>query len=81
VDINFNPRRYHIDSEILVTTILTDLHEELHLAFYNRFLILISLDDKSLGPMSTMTSQKEGHPSGELGMMEADSTGGPEIYL
>ncbi|KAK3356970.1 hypothetical protein B0T25DRAFT_589382 [Lasiosphaeria hispida] len=74
----FRFRRYNANSQILIITIPTDLHEALHLGLYERYRDQLVRNGregswKSIG--SATFRAEQGHPGGDSG--EGDSTGGP----
>lgn len=70
----FRFRRYSTNSQILIITIPTHLHEALHLGLYGRF--LRSTTEEKWNDIGSATHRaKQGHPGG--GSSEGDSTGGP----
>ncbi|KAK3359881.1 hypothetical protein B0T25DRAFT_577931 [Lasiosphaeria hispida] len=72
-------RDYDSDSQILIITIPTALHEELHGRLYDEFIGQVrdmGLKNSWRGIRSTTLSAQQGH-SGRSGK-EGDSTGGPE---
>ncbi|KAK3365909.1 hypothetical protein B0T24DRAFT_405706 [Lasiosphaeria ovina] len=70
----FRFRRYNANSQILIITIPTDLHEALHLGIYSPFIRSTTEKKwKSIG--SARFRAEQGHPGGDGG--EGDSTGGP----
>ena len=73
---NFRLRRYYANSQILIITIPTPLHEALHLALYQQFCSAIINLVKSWRSIGSTTYRSQGHPGGDGG--EGDSTGGPK---
>ncbi|KAK0733455.1 hypothetical protein B0T26DRAFT_684471 [Lasiosphaeria miniovina] len=69
----FRLRRYNANSQILIITIPTDLHEALHLGLYGPY--LRSTTEEKWKHIGTTTFRQQGHPGGDGG--EGDSTGGP----
>lgn len=72
----FRLRRYHADTELLIITIPTPVHEALHLSLARKF-------EQRLPPtafeiwisIGSTTFRSQGHPGGDGG--EGDSSGGP----
>ncbi|KAK0656020.1 hypothetical protein B0T16DRAFT_319382 [Cercophora newfieldiana] len=73
----FRFRRYNANSQILIITIPTDLHEALHLGLYMRYRdqLVRNGTEESWKDIGTATFRQQGHPGGNGG--EGDSTGGP----
>ncbi|KAK0715768.1 hypothetical protein B0H67DRAFT_538438 [Lasiosphaeris hirsuta] len=74
----FRFRRYSSNSQILIITIPTDLHEALHLGLYEGYRDQLVKNNKkrSWKSIGTATFRQQGHPRGDGG--EGDSTGGPK---
>ncbi|KAK3901089.1 hypothetical protein C8A05DRAFT_45194 [Staphylotrichum tortipilum] len=75
----FRFRRYNSDREILFITILTQLHEALHIGIYEgyRDQLVRSGRERGWTTIGTATYRAQhGHPGGDGG--EGDSTGGPK---
>ncbi|KAJ9139452.1 hypothetical protein NKR23_g7989 [Pleurostoma richardsiae] len=73
----FRFRRYHADAHILVVTIPTKLHEELHIQLnrtYDHKLVRMGLEHSWI-MMGSATFRAQNHPRGDGG--EGDSVGGP----
>ncbi|KAK3898653.1 hypothetical protein C8A05DRAFT_18797 [Staphylotrichum tortipilum] len=74
----FRFRRYQSDSELLVITIPTDVHEELHLQLFRQ--CSRQIDNMGLQNAwdfkGTTTQRSQGHPGGD-GSGEGDSSGVP----
>ncbi|KAK4168275.1 hypothetical protein QBC43DRAFT_341545 [Cladorrhinum sp. PSN259] len=74
-------RHYDSDSQILIVTIPTALHERLHSRIYDKFFVQISnmgLDDSWVSIASTMLPAQQGGNSRRWkGGKEGDSSGGP----
>ena len=73
----FRLRRYHADAHILIITIPTEIHERLHLALYQSYILKIDRMGlwKSWISIGATTLRAQGHPGGDGG--ESDSSGGP----
>ncbi|KAK4461132.1 hypothetical protein QBC42DRAFT_270873 [Cladorrhinum samala] len=74
----FRLRRYSSESQILIITLPSALHEALHLSIYRQFekkLIQNNQDDGWVQRGSTTFRVSHGHPGGDIG--EGDSTGSP----
>ncbi|KAK0717053.1 hypothetical protein B0T26DRAFT_708277, partial [Lasiosphaeria miniovina] len=74
----FRFRRYNANSQILIITILTDLHEALHLELYMQYrdqLVRNGTEQSWKNIGSATFRAEQGHPGGDSG--EGDSTGGP----
>jgi hypothetical protein len=69
----FRFRRYNANSQILIITIPTAVHEALHLGLYGPY--LRSTTEEKWKNIGTETFRQQGHPRGDGG--EGDSTGGP----
>ncbi|KAK4043761.1 hypothetical protein C8A01DRAFT_12720 [Parachaetomium inaequale] len=76
----FRLRRYDSDSRILIITIPTRIHEELHSRLNQRLIAHLArhgLDESWDASGSPTCRAAHGHPGGDGG--EGDSTGGPEL--
>ncbi|KAK3384265.1 hypothetical protein B0T24DRAFT_77741 [Lasiosphaeria ovina] len=73
----FRFRRYNANSQILIITIPTDLHEALHLGIYERYRDQLVRNGREGGwkSIGSATLRAGDHPGGDGG--EGDSTGGP----
>ncbi|KAK3359199.1 hypothetical protein B0T25DRAFT_588166 [Lasiosphaeria hispida] len=73
----FRFRRYNANSQILIITIPTAVHEALHLGLYRRYCnqLVRNGTEESWKDIGTETFRQQGHPGGNGG--EGDSTGGP----
>ncbi|KAK4154739.1 hypothetical protein C8A00DRAFT_14167 [Chaetomidium leptoderma] len=70
--------RYYASSQVLVITLPTWVHEQLHAHLYWHFmqkLVRIGVEDSWVS-IGSPTYRTPGHPSGDVG--ESDSSGGPE---
>ncbi|KAK3358426.1 hypothetical protein B0T24DRAFT_660761 [Lasiosphaeria ovina] len=73
----FRFRRYDSNSQILIITITTDIHEALHLGIYMQYhaQLVQNGTNRSWKDIGTAKFRQQGHPGG--GGSQGDSTGGP----
>ncbi|KAK3361072.1 hypothetical protein B0T24DRAFT_563246 [Lasiosphaeria ovina] len=73
----FRFRRYDSNSQILIITITTDIHEALHLGIYMQYYAQLARNgtERSWKDIGTATFRQQGHPGG--GGSQGDSAGGP----